>query len=62
MNRLIWLRGTDEALARIAFVYRRNADFELVYSTRDRQSYPQAGDLSDSLVHFTMLIYMGLSD
>jgi hypothetical protein len=49
-------------MAQIAFVYRRNADFELVYSTRDRQSYPQAGDPSDCLVHFTMLIYMGLSD
>ena len=49
-------------MAQAAFVYRRNADFELVYSTRDRKSYPQAGDLSDCLVHFTMLIYMGLSD
>ena len=49
-------------MAQVAFVYRGNADFELVYSTRDRQSYPQAGDLSDCLARFTMLIYMRLSD
>ena len=49
-------------MAQIAFVYRRNADFELVYSTRDCQSYPQAGDLNNCDGHFTTLIYMGLSD
>ena len=49
-------------MAQIAFVYRGNADFELVYSTRDRQSYPQAGDVNNCLAHFTTLIYMGLSD
>ena len=49
-------------MAQIAFVDRGNADFELVYSTRDRQSYPQAGDLSSCDAHFPMLIYMGLSD
>jgi hypothetical protein len=49
-------------MAQVAFVYRGNADFELLYSTRDRQSYPQAGDVSHCLAHFTMLIYMGLSD
>jgi len=49
-------------MAQVAFVYRGNADFELVYSTRDRQSYPQAGDVGNGLVHFTTLIYMGLSD
>lgn len=49
-------------MAQAAFVYRGNADFELVYSTRDRQSYPQAGDVSDSLPHFGTFIYMGLSD
>ncbi|HEX8886223.1 MAG TPA: hypothetical protein VF797_17185 [Noviherbaspirillum sp.] len=49
-------------MAQIAFVYRGNADFELVYSTRDRQSYPQAGDPGNCHAHFTTLIYMGLSD
>lgn len=49
-------------MAQVAFVYRGNADFELVYSTRDRQSYPQAGDVGNGFAQFTMLIYMGLSD
>ena len=49
-------------MAQVAFVYRRNADFELVYSTRDRQSYPQADDVINRFTRFPMLIYMGLSD
>jgi hypothetical protein len=49
-------------MAQAAFVYRRNADFELVYSTRDRQSYPQAGHVINCFALFPMLIYMGLSD
>ena len=49
-------------MAQIAFVYRRNADFELVYSTRARQSYPQATRFIGRITRFPMLIYMGLSD